>query len=59
MFVVAKDIVSPLAALEPRIADQIEATEIEGRKKSRKIPKKQKSKRSADEQLEHSGDEQD
>jgi hypothetical protein len=50
--------VSPLAALKSRIAEQIEATEVGGSKKSEKTSQKQKGKRSADDDLERSGDEQ-
>jgi hypothetical protein len=49
--VVAKNTVSPLAALKSRIAEQIEATEVGGGKKLENTPKKQKSKRSADDEL--------
>jgi hypothetical protein len=56
--VVAKGTVSPLAALKSRIAEQIEATEVGGSKKSEKTSQKQKGKRSADDDLERSGDEQ-
>jgi hypothetical protein len=56
--VVAKDTVSPLATLKLSIAEQVEATEVGGSKKSEKTSQKQKGKRSADHELERSGDEQ-